>query len=355
MIKPKKLKKGDKVAVVSLSSGMLGEDYCKHYLGIGVKRLEAFGLSVVFMPNSLKGVKYLEEHPEARAEDLKMAFADDSIKAVICAIGGEDTFRLTQYLLEDKAFVESVRNSPKIFTGFSDTTINHLLFYKLGMVSYYGPNYINDFSEVDVDMLTYTKNAVKDFYFGQGDTIASSKVWYEERTDFSPKSIGTSRIVYEEKNGYELLKGDNVFEGELLGGCVESLYDLLVGERYNEEKFVNEKYGLFPELNEWKGKILFLETSEEQREPQKYEQMLSVFKDKGIFEVINGIIVGKPQNEVHYEAYKEVLCKVTPNGLPILYNVNFGHAYPRTVLAYGVKIRVDASKGQIKYLETITG
>lgn len=35
----KKLRKGDKVAIVSLSSGMLGEAFCSHNIEIGVKRL----------------------------------------------------------------------------------------------------------------------------------------------------------------------------------------------------------------------------------------------------------------------------------------------------------------------------
>ena len=66
-----KLRKGDKVAIVSLSSGMLGEEFCSHNIEIGVKRLKEYGLDPVFMPNALKGIEYLKAHPEARAKDLK--------------------------------------------------------------------------------------------------------------------------------------------------------------------------------------------------------------------------------------------------------------------------------------------
>ena len=52
---PRKLRKGDKVAIVSLSSGMLGEEFCSHNIEIGVKRLKEYGLEPVFMPNALKG------------------------------------------------------------------------------------------------------------------------------------------------------------------------------------------------------------------------------------------------------------------------------------------------------------
>lgn len=135
--KAKALKKGDKVAIVSLSSGMLGEKFCSHNIEIGVKRLKEFGLEPVFMKNALKGIDYLKEHPEARAADLKEAFRDDSIKGIICAIGGDDTYRLLPYLMEDTEFIELVQKKPKLFTGFSDTTINHLMFYKLGLATYY--------------------------------------------------------------------------------------------------------------------------------------------------------------------------------------------------------------------------
>ena len=70
----RKLRKGDKVAIVSLSSGMLGEEFCSHNIEIGVKRLKEYGLEPVFMPNALKGIEYLQTHPQARAKDLKDAF-----------------------------------------------------------------------------------------------------------------------------------------------------------------------------------------------------------------------------------------------------------------------------------------
>ena len=71
MNKPKQLKPGDKIAIVSLSSGVLGEEFCKHELPIGIKRLEEYGLEVVFMPHACMGIEYLDKHPEARAQDLK--------------------------------------------------------------------------------------------------------------------------------------------------------------------------------------------------------------------------------------------------------------------------------------------
>ena len=216
MKKPNSLKKGDKVAIVSLSSGMLGEEFCSHNIEIGVRRLQEFGLEPVFMKNALKGIEYLKDHPELRAADLKEAFIDDSIKGIICAIGGDATYRLLPYLMEDDEFIEAVQRNPKIFTGFSDTTINHLMFYKLGLRTFYGPCFICDLGEIANNMFPYTKRAFQGYIEGcEPKEIVSSEIWYEEREDFSKEAVGTDRIAHNETKGFELLQGEKNFEGRL--------------------------------------------------------------------------------------------------------------------------------------------
>lgn len=355
MNKPKALSQGDKVAIVSLSSGMLGEKFCRHNIEIGVRRLKEFGLKPIFMPNALKGISFLKLHPEARAEDLKTAFADDSIKGIFCAIGGDDTYRLLPYLLEDAEFIKLVKNKPKLFSGFSDTTINHLMFYQLGLVTYYGPSFICDLGEIADEMLPYTKAAFEGYFTGkEKHEITSSPVWYEERTDFSPAAIGTERISHKEERGYEILKGSGTFRGKLLGGCLESFYDILIENRYPDEQAVCEKYSLFPSKEEWTGKILFIETSEEKPSPEVLRHELNALKKKGIFDVISGIIVGKPQDEQYYAEYKEIYLEVLEGKeLPVLYNVNFGHALPRCVIPYGIEAMIDMEEERILFLESM--
>ena len=345
----RKLRKGDKVAIISLSSGMLGEEFCSHSIEIGVKRLREYGLEPVFMPNALKGIEYLQAHPQARAKDLKEAFLDDKVAGIICAIGGDDTYRLLPYLMEDTEFIEAVEKHPKLFTGFSDTTINHLMFYKLGLSTYYGPNFICDLGEIAKEMLPYSKNAFESYLDGnEYNEIVSSEIWYEEREDFSRAAIGTDRIAHKEERGFELLQGSGVFQGELLGGCLESRYDILTTTRYKDEKDICEKYGLFPSKDEWAGKVLFIETCEEKPVPELFEKEIRALKEKGVFDVVNGVLVGKPQDEAYYEEYKDILIKVINNEkLPIVYNVNFGHATPRCILQYGVMAKVDMEQKKI--------
>lgn len=354
MRKPKGLKKGDKVAIVSLSSGILGESFAEHQLKLGSDRLTELGLVPVFMSNALKGMDALDKYPEWRAEDLKDAFEDPSIKGIICAIGGDDTYRLLPYLMEDDEFIENVKSSPKLFTGFSDTTVNHLMFHQLGMTSFYGPNFLNDFAELGNEMLPYTKTIVKGFFAGNElEGVPVSVAWYEERTDFSEETLGTERNKYVEETGFEVLQGEGSVSGKLLGGCLESLVECLTGERYKEQAEVIKTYNIFPSVDEWKKTLLFIETSEERPTPEKFRELLNVLKSYGLFDVINGILVGKPQNEEYYEEYKSVLMEIVEdNTLPILYNLPFGHAYPRCLLPYGIEATLDTENKSVRFNES---
>ncbi len=110
------------IGIVSLSRGILGEDFMEHEVEIGLRRLNEMGLVVKFMPNALKGVEYIDAHPEKRAEDLLAALKDPGIDMILCAIGGDDTYRLAPYLFDNDELSEAAND--KIFLGFSDTTLN---------------------------------------------------------------------------------------------------------------------------------------------------------------------------------------------------------------------------------------
>lgn len=346
MIKPKHLEKGDEVAIVSLSSGILGEADVIHRLYIAEKRLtEDFGLKVKVMPNALKGIEYLDDHPEARAKDFMEAFSDTSIKAVFSAIGGDDTIRLLPYI-----DFSVLKNNPKIFTGFSDTTSNHFMLYKAGVISYYGASILTNFSEY-VKINDYTLDAIKNTLFEPKPAleIKSAPYWYDDEDEkiwWDEKNINVLKPYHPEEIGYEVISGGGTVEGELFGGCLDVFIELLGTE-------------LWPSLEEWKGKILFLETSEMDMSCDILMWILRNLAAQGIFDVIKGIIVGKPARRSKYEPYKEVYRKVVAKEanhpeLPILYNVNIGHAEPICVLPIGVKCRLDAENKTLTLLEPAT-
>lgn len=204
MIKPKKLKKGDKVAIVSLSNGLAGEEMFIHRYELGKKRLEQLGFNVVTMKNALKGIEYLYNHPEKRAEDFMEAILDKDIKGIICNIGGDDTIRLLPYI-----DFKAIANNPKVFMGYSDTTINHFMMQKAGVVSYYGPAVMTDFAENN-NMHTYTLKYINEVLLENREDIVikSSDKWTSEYLDWAiEENYNISRKMNEEKYGYEVLQG----------------------------------------------------------------------------------------------------------------------------------------------------
>lgn len=335
------LHKGDTIAVVSLSSGILGEPGCAHQVELGSRRLQELGLNLRFMPHALKGIDYVERHPQQRAEDLLAALADPGIQGILCAIGGIDGFRLAPYLRSEEARAIIAAN-PKLFIGYSDSTVHHLMLYQAGLHPYYGMSFLTCFADLGPDILPYSKRCVEHLFTAEDFVYTPSAEWYEERRDFSPAQLGIVRVSHADPKGYELLQGEPVFHGRLIGGCVESLYDLLEGTRHPEEIEINRRWQILPPREAFHGAVLFLETSEDQSSPETLETMLRRFADYGMLEDLRGLLFAKPQDEAHYEAYKPVLRRCLPADLPILYNLNFGHSYPKMLLQYGAMVHADA-------------
>ncbi len=76
----------------------------------------------------------------------------------------------------------------------------------------------------------------------------------------------------------------------------------------------------------------------------------------GIFEHINGIVIGRPQDGRYYTEYKEawrrILTEAGRSDLPVLYNASFGHNEPKCIIPYGLKAEIDTEKLTFKILES---
>lgn len=336
------------IAVVSLSSGILGESFVRFEVEIGLRRLKEYGLNVKFMPHALKGMEYVKAHPEKRAEDLLEAFRDPETDMILCAIGGDDTYRLLPYLFEHHELADAA--AEKIFLGFSDTTINHLMLHRVGLRTFYGQAFLPDLCELGPEMHPYTRRYFEELIAtGSIREITPSDVWYGERELFSPDQVGKT-LVPRPNQGFELLQGPARFSGKILGGCIDSMYDMFCGDRYADMPELCRKYHLFPEAEEWKGRILLLESSEEKPAPELYRKALVLLKSTGVFDSVNGVLVGKPMDETYAEEYKKLLTEVIDRpDLPILFNLNIGHAMPRCIMPFGIEANVDAEQQVIRF------
>ena len=336
------------VGVVSLSAGTLGEDFVRHELELGVRRLEHYGLKVKFLPHALKGIDYVKAHPEQRAADLLEAFRDPEIDLILCAIGGDDTYRLLPYLFGENQLAKAACEKP--FLGFSDSTVNHFMLHKVGLPTFYGQAFLSDVCEMDKEMLPYTRRYFEELLrTGAIRRVEPADVWYEGRTDYSPACLGTPLPAHPAE-GWKLLQGPPAFSGKILGGCLDTLYDFFDGERYADMPALCRKYGLFPDAADWQGRILLLETSEEQMSPEKFSCALGFLKEAGVFKAVSGVIFGRPMDNVYREEYhRRLAAAVDDPALPILADVSVGHALPRCILPFGVNARVDAQARTITF------
>ncbi|MCS4485889.1 S66 family peptidase [Staphylococcus americanisciuri] len=326
--KPHALQPGDTVALVSPSSGLAGEAEIQHRVNTAIKRLEEdFQLKVKIMPYALKGIDYVQHHPQKRAEDLNNAFADPTIKAIITFIGGIDSIRVTEYLDTD-----IIKNNPKIFMGYSDATSLHLFLYQQGIASFYGPAILTDFAE-NVEMDDYTTHWIRQTLF-QSEPVGNiptspycrrfGLLWHE-RTHTTPRP----KI---ENHNYEIINGVGRATGQLLGGCIESLNSI-------------KETPIFPDADAFKDKILFLENSEEPLSVPLLAEFIEFLGTKQILKNVNGIIIGKPQNGEGYESYKRTWQAMLENfnlhDTPVFYNASFGHNEPKCIIPYGATASLD--------------
>lgn len=339
LIKPSKLKKGDKVATISLSWGGAGDEEILWRYNQGKERLEnIFGLEVIEMPNTLKGSEFIYNNPKKRAEDLMNAFADKSIKGIFSCIGGNESIRMLPYI-----DFELIRNNPKVFIGYSDSTITHLICLKAGISSYYGASVLNEFAE-NVQMHDYTVEYINKTLFSNEKigNIKSSENWTSEYLPWLIENKNKSRKMLN-NTGYELLQGNGKVQGRLIGGCIEVLE-------------MAKQTSLWPKDSDWDDAIMFIETSEDTTDPIYIEQWLRNYGTQGILNKINGVIWGKPYDNKYYEEYKNIIKKVlyefNLKNLPVLYNMNFGHTQPMIVLPYGAMAEINCEEKRFSILES---
>jgi len=338
LIKPRRLSRGDTVATVSLSWGGAGDNNLLWRYNLGKKRLEEqFGLKVVEMEHTLKGSAYLYQHPEKRAEDLMCAFLDPDIKAIFSCIGGDESIRLLPYIDFDV-----IRKNPKIFIGYSDSTITHLMCLKAGISSFYGVSVLAELAE-NIKIFDYTVSSINKSLFSSlpiGE-ISASQEWTGERIEWDEENKNIAKKMYKNK-GYHFLQGKGTVRGRLIGGCIDVL-EMAKGT------------SIWPELKYFKDSILFFETSEDTPEPSLIEYWLRNYGSQGILQKVNGIIFGKPYQEKYYSEYKVSILKVLKelglDELPVVYNMSFGHNQPMFILPYGSMAEINCEKGSFAIKE----
>jgi muramoyltetrapeptide carboxypeptidase LdcA involved in peptidoglycan recycling len=317
------LRPGDTVAIVSPSFPAVGA--FPHRAERGRAYLESIGLQARVMPNATLVTDWVAGSPDARAEDIHAAFADDSIAAILCGIGGNHSNQLLPLL--DYGLIAA---HPKLFQGYSDITVLHWALAKhAGLQTYYGPALCSELGE-NPEVFPYTDRWLRAAWFEEGPLeYDAPDEWTDEFLDWGKKADLERPRVLKPVEGWRSIR-EGLAEGRLLGGCLETICWHLKGS------------------SEWldlAGAVLFLETSEEGPSPAHVDAYLTDLEHLGVFDQIAGLVVGRPAAYSHEDP--EVLWKVVEertraSGIPVLANLDIGHTDPMLTLPLGATARLDA-------------
>ncbi|MBM3199490.1 LD-carboxypeptidase [Candidatus Woesearchaeota archaeon] len=334
MIKPKKLSKGDTIAIIAPSGGLGG--LFPHRVDNGIKALIDLGFKVKEYPTIRNFKDGKSGTEQERIKDLHDAFKDKIVKAIVCNIGG-----LSANSILDKIDYNLIKKNPKIFCGYSDITLLHLAFLKkVKLVTFYGPCLMTQFGEYPKPLPYTTQYFLKALFGGNIGKIAASETWTDEFLDWGQKKdLERPRRLVSNKEGFIWLQRGKV-TGKIIGGCLYSLLQLK-GTEYDVD---------------YKDKILFIETPEGQSfakgEPLAYvDTQIMDLRNAGVFDKIKGLIIGKGfgYTEEEREKFKQIVVHHTKDyEFPVLFNVNIGHTDPMITLPLNVKISLDSEKDMFR-------
>ncbi len=315
ILKPKHLKKGDTVAIISPASPSFNPGELEY----AIEWLAKLGLRVKLGKHIFNSYSDMAGTDDERLEDLHEAFADQSVSAIIPVRGGNGVCRLLP-----KLDFELIRKNPKIFIGYSDlTALINPIHQRTGLVTFHGPM-----------ACSFYKSSYSYFYFQKA--LMSSKplgLIVDPIPDklFAPKYPPPRVLIAEGKA-----------RAPLAGGCM-TLIKQLMGTSYELET---------------EGKILFLEDVSE--EPHSLDAYLTQLLLSGSLQKAKGIIVGEcrscepggsgrlrlPLNKSIEKVFKERLSGL---GIPVVYGLRLGHGDDQFSLPIGVSATLEASKGKVKF------
>lgn len=334
-----KLKKGDKVAIVSPSFAAPGVWPKVYELGLSRLR-DVFGL----VPIELSVTKKVGASSKERALDLISAFSDKSIKAVIASLGGDDQVTYIKNLP-----VEPFVSNPKPFLGFSDNSHFQNFLWLNGIPSFYGANLFTQLA-MQVQMDEFTIEYIKKALFENGEhELTYSKLYNDIGLNWNDESLLNTRRTYEENEGW-YWDGNKDVSGITWGGCLESIDEML-------------RHGVdIPSLNDFEEVVLFSETSEEIPHHDYVFRVLRALGERGVLERVKAYLVGRPkawefnlqnnkkEKHEYKQAQREIILKTFRkynSAAPVVQNLDFGHTDPQIPLPMGKKIRLDSKTQRI--------
>ena len=312
LLKPPRLVQGDTVGVIAPSHPVLPSDREKYNRGI--KNLRKFGFNIKEGETvNLQHWGYMAGTDSQRADDINVMFADNEVRAIICAMGGSVAVRTLRHLDYDL-----IRSNPKIFCGMSNITTFHVAFLaKTGLMGLH---------QTDV-------------VFGFGADMESAEAKYETELFFRITKKAEPMGLLPAFTEWKVWR-EGKAEGRLFGGSINSA-ETLLGTPY------------YPRLDE---NIIFFWESIGQP-VDELDAKLVHFRESGLFDKTKGMLIGKFRGEVPgpsngsgqsirdmTDEIKELILDVASEyDFPIIAGLDFGHYTPNLPLPIGIKAAMDTN------------
>jgi muramoyltetrapeptide carboxypeptidase len=284
MEKPVRLKKGDKVVIISTARKISEKE-----IEPAVKVIEDWGLVVVYGDHLFNEEDQFSGSTIQRTSDLQNALDDESVKAIVCARGGYGTVKIIDGLDFSK-----FKALPKWIVGYSDVTALH--------------NHINQNFNIETLHATMPIN-------------------FPTNTKESLESLKT--VLFGECIAYEFeehklnRKGEG--QGEIVGGNLSIIYSLTGTESQIDTT----------------GKILFLEDLDEYI--YHIDRMMMNLDRAGVLSGLSGLVVGgmsdMNDNIIPYgKTAKEIIREAVKDyNYPICFDFPAGHIDDNRTLIMGAE------------------
>ncbi len=344
------LKPGSKIAFISPSSRINEKQAAAVARASTLLSGQGYGVEIFYTPDT-----DFQSSITNRLAEMRAAFLDLSISAIICTIGGGAFTELLPALIADEELCSNIRKNPKIVVGSSDMTGLHCFLNSVvGICSFYGPSAIPELGTADSvqDDASPLSFCIKSPF----DAIAKTEPIGQ--LPYSPTYAPKAPAFFRDPESVEvqdvtaapawqwLRRGKG--QGRLFGGC------LTVVARLNGIRAIRP---------DWRGRIVFLETSMgESRDLGLVRTGVADLIAQGVFDDVAGLIVGRPYGYDSEErlsqyigVFQALLCEGHRAGsgkpFPILCNVDIGHTTPMVTLPFNTLAALDSESNQFAILE----
>lgn len=308
LVKPRAVRKGDLVGLVSTSSPVSAEQ-----LGRLTDYLDGQGYGVRVADGALDRFGHFAGSAERRAAGVMEMFADPEVSLVLPLNGGFGAGQLVDLL-----DYQVIRGNPKVFAGFSDPSVlNNSILAAAGLPSVHGVSGIQFFGWADVDEPTETA-----FWRMVSEPITGREV------------TGENWRVYR--------AGNDSVSGPVVAGFWRSL-DALAGTRW---------------MPSTAGAILLIEAMSG-TPYDDVERFLARLRLTGVFDDIAALVVGSPADWERAGApdasTDELILRCVQGSFPVIIGVPFGHQQTKLQFPVGCRIEFDLRGSQpvLRYLEDL--